>query len=87
MQKHDETAEDYAAELKRLCSKAYKNKDCKIRQEDSVRRFLDDLKDNKARFEVECHKEPEDIDKAIYHVVDFIQTRRRNYLGALQTEN
>ena len=82
IQKHDETAEDYAAELKRLYSKAYKNRDCKTRQEDLVRRFLDGLKDQEARFEVEYHKEPEDIDKAVYHVVNFIQTRRRNYSGA-----
>ena len=82
MQKHDETAKDYAAELKRLYSKAYKNRDCKTRQEDLVRRFLDGLKDQEARFEVEYHKEPEDIDKAVYHVVNFIQTRRRNYSGA-----
>ncbi|MEW8544187.1 MAG: zinc finger CCHC domain-containing protein, partial [Candidatus Thiodiazotropha sp.] len=79
VQKHDETAEEYAAELKRLYSKAYKNRDCKTRQEDLVRRFLDGLKDHEARFEVEYHKEPEDIDQAVYHVVNFIQTRRRNY--------
>lgn len=82
VQKHDETAEDYAAELKRLYSKAYKNRDCQTRQEDLVRRFLDGLRDQEARFEVEYHKEPEDIDKAVYHVVNFIQTRRRNYSGA-----
>ena len=79
MQKHDETAEEYAAELKRLYSKAYKSRDSKTRQEDLVRRFLDGLKDHEARFEVEYHKEPEDIDEAVYHVVNFIQTRRRNH--------
>ena len=78
MQKNDETAEEYAAELKRLYAKAYKSRDSQTRQEDLVRRFLDGLKDHEARFEVEYHKEPLDIDTAVYHVVNFIQTRRRN---------
>ena len=78
VQKNDETAEDYAADFKRLYAKAYKGRDSKTRQEDLVRRFLDGLKDNEARFEVENHKEPTDIDTAIYHVVNFIQTRRRS---------
>ena len=75
VQKNDETAEEYAAELKRLYAKAYKGRDSKTRQEDLVRRFLDGLKDHDARFEVEYHKEPTDIDTAVYHVVNFIQTR------------
>ena len=78
-QKHDETAEEYAAELKRLYSKAYRSRDSRTRQEDLVRKFLDGLKDQEARFEVEFHKEPENIDSALYHVVNFIQTRRRNF--------
>ena len=78
VQKNDETAEEYAAELKRLYAKAYKGRGSETRQEDLVRRFLDGLKDNEARFEVEYHKEPTDIDTAVYHVVNFIQTRRRN---------
>ena len=78
VQKNDETAEEYAADLKRLYAKAYKGRDSKTRQEDLVRRFLDGLKDNEARFEVEYHKEPTDIDTAVYHVVNFIQTRRRS---------
>ena len=78
VQKSDETAEEYAAELKRLYAKAYKGRDSKTRQEDLVRRFLDGLKDHEARFEVEYHKEPTDIDTAVYHVVNFIQTRRRS---------
>lgn len=78
VQKYDETVEEYAAELKRLCSKAYTSRDCKTRQEDLVRRFLDGLKDSEARFEIEFHKEPEDIDDAVYHAVNFIQTKRRS---------
>ena len=36
------------------------------------------MKDNEARFEIEFHKEPDDIDQAVYHAVTFIQTKRRN---------
>ena len=78
VQKPNETVEEYAADLKRLYSKAYQQRDAKTRQEDLVRKFLDGLKDNDARFEIEYNKEPEDIDQAVYHAVNFIQTRRRN---------
>ena len=57
---------------------AYKNRDLRTKQEDLVRRFLDGMKDNEARFEIEYHKEPNDIDQAVYHAVNFIHTRRRN---------
>ena len=76
-QRHDETVEEYAAELKRLYSKAYKNRDESTRREDLVRRFLDGLKDSEASFEIEFHKEPNDIDLAVYHAANFIQTKRR----------
>ena len=36
------------------------------------------MKDHEARFEIEFHKEPDDIDQAVYHAVNFIQTKRRN---------
>ena len=36
------------------------------------------MKDHEARFEIEFHKEPNDIDEAVYHAVNFIQTKRRN---------
>ena len=77
-QKQDETVGEYAAELKRLYAKAYKSRDNETRQEDLVRRFLNGLKDHEARFEIEFHKEPDDIDQAVYHAVNFIQTKRRN---------
>ena len=48
-------------------------------KEDLVRRFLDGLRDEEARWEVEYVKEPEDIDEAVYHVVNYIQTRRRHH--------
>ena len=77
-QRADETVEEFAADLKRLYAKAYKNRDCRTKQEDLVRRFLDGMRDNEARFEIEYHKEPDDIDEAVYHAVNFIHTRRRN---------
>jgi hypothetical protein len=43
-----------------------------------VRRFLDGLRDEEARFEVEFHKEPTTIDEAVFHIVNFIQTKSRN---------
>ena len=45
------------------------------REEDLVRKFLDGLKDDDIRFEVEYHKEPHTIDEAVYYVVSLIQTR------------
>ena len=36
------------------------------------------MRDSEARIEIEYHKEPDDIDLAMYHAVNFIQTRRRS---------
>ena len=74
-QKPGETAEDYAADLKRLYNKAHGYRDRRTRDEDLVRRFLDGLYDEEIRFEVEYHKEPRDIDEAVFHVVNLIQIR------------
>ncbi|MCG8033222.1 MAG: hypothetical protein JAZ03_13720 [Candidatus Thiodiazotropha taylori] len=76
-QKVSETAEEYAAELKRLYDKAYSKRDSETRQEDLLRRFLDGLYDDKARFQVEYVKEPKTIDEAVFFVVDFEETRRK----------
>ena len=75
-QRNGETAEEYAADLKRLYAKAYGRRNETIRQEDLVRRFLDGLRDSEVRFEVEYHKDPQNIDEAVFHVVRFIQTRQ-----------
>ena len=74
-QRQGETAEEYAAELKMVYDKAYGFRDRRIRNEDLVRRFLDGLRDEDARFEIEFHKEPETIDEAMFHTVNFVQTR------------
>ena len=76
-QRNGETAEEFAAELKRLYAKAYKFRNEQTRQEDLVRKFLNGLCDSDARFEVEYNKEPENIDEAVYHVVNFVQTKHR----------
>lgn len=74
-QRHGETAEEYAAELKRLYDKAHAQRDRHTRDEDLVRRFLDGLLDQDVKFSVEYYKEPKDIDEAVFHVVNLIQTR------------
>ena len=63
--KASETAEEYAAELKRLYDKAHANRDEGTRRKDLLRRFLDGLFDEKARFQVEYIKEPRDIDETV----------------------
>lgn len=74
-QKHGETAEDYAADLKRLYNKAHGYRDRITRDEDLVRHFLDGLYDEDVRLEVEFHKEPKNIDEAVYQVVNLVQLR------------
>ena len=74
-QRPGETAEDFAADLKRLYDKAHGYRDRRTREEDLVRRFLDGLHDEEVRSEVEFNKEPQNIDEAVYHVVNLIQIR------------
>lgn len=78
-QKPNESVEEYAAELKRLYDKAHSNRDFKTRQEDLLRRFFDGLNNERASFEVEFHKEPIDIDQAVFYVVNYEETRRKVY--------
>ena len=75
-QRSGETVEEYAAELKALYDKAHPYRARSVRDEDLVRRFLDGLKDDEARFEVEYHKEPQNIDDAVYCAVSYIQTKK-----------
>ena len=77
-QKPGETAEEFAAKLKRLYAKTYEFRDEQTRQEDLVRRFLDGLRDSGARFEIEYNKEPDNIGEAVYNAVNFIQTKHRS---------
>ena len=77
VQKSNESVEEFAADLKRLYDKAYASRDANTRKEDLLRKFLDGLSDERTRFNVEYIKEPEDIDRAVYDVVNFQETRRR----------
>lgn len=76
-QKAGETAEEYAAELKRLYDKAHAERDPVTRQEDLLRRFLDGLIDEQARFQVEYVREPRNIDEAVFEVVTFSTFERK----------
>lgn len=57
-QKNGEHAQEYAAELKRLYSKAYPKRDTLTKQEDLVSRFLLGLTSEKARVHVELNRDP-----------------------------
>ncbi|CAC5405011.1 unnamed protein product [Mytilus coruscus] len=72
-----ESVEEYAAELKRLYDQAYPARDRQTRREDLLRRFLDGLQDDTARFQVEYNKKTHDIDEAVAHVVNFVETKAR----------
>ena len=72
-QNNGESVEEYAAELKRLYDKAHARRDQQTRKEDILRRFLDGLKNEQASFHVEYIKEPQDIDRAVYDVVTYMQ--------------
>ena len=74
-QRHGETLEEFAQELKRLYDRAHSGRDERTRNEDLVRWFLDGLYDEEIRFEVEFNKEPRTIDEALYHAVTLIQIR------------
>ncbi|KAK3098231.1 hypothetical protein FSP39_017431 [Pinctada imbricata] len=76
-QKPGETVENYAAELKRLYDKAHPRRNRQTRDEDLLRRFLDGLSDDKAQFHVEYVKDPANIDEAVFQVVNFNETGRK----------
>ena len=78
-QKPGETAEEFAAELKRLYDHAHANRDSQTRKEDLLRRFLDGLQDDQTRFHVEFIKDPETIDEAVYEVINLIDTKRSKH--------
>ncbi len=81
-QKANETAEEYAAELRRLYDKAYPKRGHVTRQEDLVRRFLEGLFDDKIKFHVEYVKEPETIEDAVLEVIKFLDVKRRGQVDS-----
>ncbi len=72
-QRHNESPEDYAAELKRLYDRAYPHRDMETRREDLLRRFLDGLRDSQAKYQVEFVKDPANIDQAVYEIVHWLE--------------
>ena len=75
-QNSTESPEKYAAELKRLYDKAYRNRDNKTRQEDLIQRFLLGLQDYKARIHIELNKEPRSIDEAVQEAIIYTETMK-----------
>ena len=74
-QRRNQTAEDYAAELKMLYDKAFPRRNEEVRDDDLLRRFLSGLHDEEAQFQVEFVKAPTDIDSAVDEVVNFQAVR------------
>jgi hypothetical protein len=68
-QRHNESVQEYSAELKRLYDKGFPQRDKVTRQEDLLRAFFLGLQDDDARVHVELNKEPKSIDEAVspYH--------------------
>ena len=75
-QKPGESPEEYAAELKKLYSKAHARRDPDTREEDLLRRFFDGLQDEKVRTQVEYVKEPKTIDEAVDAVVGYMEASK-----------
>ncbi|KAH3789859.1 hypothetical protein DPMN_168048 [Dreissena polymorpha] len=67
--------EEYAADLKSLYDKAHNYRVRRTRDEDLVRKFLDGLNNEELKCEIEFHKEPKNIDEAVYYAVNYVQIR------------
>ena len=77
-QEPGETVEAYAGELKRLYDKAHPHRDENTRREDLLQRFLDGIACEEASFQVEYVKEPITIDEAVYEVVNYMESQRKD---------
>ena len=77
-QKHGESLEAYAAELKRFYDKAYPDREDKTRREDLLRRFLDGVLDRDAAQQVAFVKDPSDIDNAVFELVSLADSHGPN---------
>ena len=76
LQKYNESAEEYAAELKRIYDKAYPGRNPEMRRQLLLQQFLNGLKDKEAKFAVEYYKEPNSIEEAVHHVVTFLEAQQ-----------
>ena len=74
LQKSCESIENFAAELKRLYTKAYPKRPASIK-------FLDGLCDNHVRQQVEFVKQPASIDDAVVEVINFIEGSKKVKFG------
>ena len=72
-----ESEQELAAEIKRLCDKAYPNQDREVWHEDLLNLFFGTLADDDASQTVEFHNDPRDIDEAVDHVVYYHETGRQ----------
>jgi hypothetical protein len=80
-QKANESVEMYATELKKLYAKAYPDRDDEIKREDLLRKFFDGLLDEKVQAQVEFVKDPDNIDAAVFQVVNFQDMNKRNSIN------
>ena len=69
-----ESYEDYAVELKRLYDKAYSTRPTEIREQDLVKRFMNGVRDGKARRIVDFVKHPKSIDDAVVEVINYVES-------------
>ncbi|CAC5416354.1 unnamed protein product [Mytilus coruscus] len=76
-----ETPEKFAAELKRLYNKAYKNRYARTRQEDLLQKFLLGLLVYKARIHIDLNKDPETIEEAVQEVITYVETMKNPNQG------
>ena len=90
-QQSNESAEDFASDLKRLYDKGYPGRDTDTRKEDLLRRFLDGLHDEKCSWNVEYVRNPQTIDEAVFQVVDYQARgkfkRRNNPIREIETDS
>lgn len=78
-QRPNESVETYATELKKLYyANAYPDRDDKIKREDLFRRFFDGLIDERVQSQVEFVQDPDNIDDAVFEVVNFQDMNKRN---------
>lgn len=73
-QVENESAQEFAAELKRLYDKGFPTRDKVTRNEDLLRQYLLGLSDEGARIHVELNKDPRTIDEAVYFTVHYQET-------------
>lgn len=76
VQRYNETAEEYSAELKRLYDKAYPGRNPEMRRQLLLQQFLNGLRDKEAKFAVEYYKEPISIEDAVLHVVTYTEAQQ-----------